>query len=223
VLRDDQNRVLMWGWLIEERSSAAQLEAGWSGVMSLPRVISPGRDGWLRIQPAPELQALRRAHHHLADVALPASPEIFQFLAGDSGYQGDSLEMIAELSLGSATEVGINVRCSPDEAECTRIVYDRAREEVRLDLEQSSADPATERAVYRAPFVPMDGADDPIRFHIFVDHSVVEVFVDERICLTGRIYPTRTDSQGVAVYARESDARLVALDAWTLANIWTEA
>ncbi|MFP4395434.1 MAG: glycoside hydrolase family 32 protein [Anaerolineales bacterium] len=226
VLRDDRDRVLMWGWLIEGRTSAAQLEAGWSGVMSLPRVISPGPNGWLRMRPAPELRALRRAHYHLADVDLPAPRETFQSLGGasgyrgDSGYQGDSLEIIAELALGSATEVGIKVRCSPDEAECTRIIYDRAREELRLDLEQASADPATTRAVYRAPFVPIAEDAGPIRCHIFIDHSVIEVFVNERICLTGRIYPTRADSQGVAAYARGGDARLVSLDAWTLTNIW---
>ena len=37
TLRDEGGRRIMWGWLREERDEGAQLAAGWSGVMSLPR------------------------------------------------------------------------------------------------------------------------------------------------------------------------------------------
>src|SRR5207253_2567244 len=52
-LRDAQGRRLMWGWLREERDDGEQLVAGWSGVMSLPRILSIRADGMLNMQPAP--------------------------------------------------------------------------------------------------------------------------------------------------------------------------
>jgi beta-fructofuranosidase len=37
---DDKGRRLMWGWIKETRSDETQRVAGWSGVLSLPRVLS---------------------------------------------------------------------------------------------------------------------------------------------------------------------------------------
>ena len=41
--QDESGRRIMFGWLQEGRSDAAMVEAGWSGVMSLPRVVTAGR------------------------------------------------------------------------------------------------------------------------------------------------------------------------------------
>jgi len=48
----------------------------------------------------------------------------------------------------------------------------------------------------------------------------VEVFANGRLCLTRRIYPTRPDSLGVALFAEGGPARLRALQAWEMAGIW---
>ena len=59
---DEGGRRLLWGWLREARDAEAQRAAGWSGVMSLPRVLSLLPDGALGVEPAAELTALRRTH-----------------------------------------------------------------------------------------------------------------------------------------------------------------
>ena len=56
--------------------------------------------------------------------------------------------------------------------------------------------------------------------HIYVDHSVLEVFANDRVSITTRIYPTRSDSLGVALFAEREDARLLRLDAWPMRSIW---
>ena len=43
--QDESGRRVMFGWMQEGRSDAAMVEAGWSGVMSLPRIVRPGDDG----------------------------------------------------------------------------------------------------------------------------------------------------------------------------------
>jgi Beta-fructosidases (levanase/invertase) len=47
---DAQGRRIVWGWIQERRSREAQRAAGWSGVLSLPRVLSL-REGHLAIEP----------------------------------------------------------------------------------------------------------------------------------------------------------------------------
>jgi beta-fructofuranosidase len=51
-------RRIIWGWIQERRSKEEQVQAGWSGLMSLPVVPSMGPQG-LRLQPAREIEALR--------------------------------------------------------------------------------------------------------------------------------------------------------------------
>ena len=63
TLLDSQGRRLSWGWIREGRTREAQAEAGWSGLMSLPRVLSLDSNGRLVAEPVPEVRALRGSHH----------------------------------------------------------------------------------------------------------------------------------------------------------------
>ena len=56
---DAKGRRILWGWIQERRSDAEMLKAGWSGMMSLPRVMNLEKDGSLRLTMLPELTTLR--------------------------------------------------------------------------------------------------------------------------------------------------------------------
>jgi len=62
--------------------------------------------------------------------------------------------------------------------------------------------------------------DEPLKLRVFIDRSVVEVFINGRQCLTVRVYPDRQDSLGVSLRAQSKDARLLSLDAWQLKSIY---
>jgi sucrose-6-phosphate hydrolase SacC (GH32 family) len=210
---DDKGRRLMWGWLWEGRSDKAQREAGWAGVMSLPRVLSYHLGGSLGVAPAPELKMLREWHYGLRDILLTRSssnvlPDV----------QGDALEIFLECELSEADAVGVKVRCSQDDTEQTRIVYDRASQRLEIDRERSSLDPEVQRD-RRGGALPLAG-EETLKLHVFLDRSVVEVFGNNRMCVTSRIYPTRPDSLGIDVFTRTGNAELKALDVWTMRSIW---
>jgi beta-fructofuranosidase len=57
---DAQRRRILWGWVPERRSDDAMRQAGWSGMMSLPRVLRLDQDGTLRMEVLPELAKLRQ-------------------------------------------------------------------------------------------------------------------------------------------------------------------
>jgi beta-fructofuranosidase len=59
-----------------------------------------------------------------------------------------------------------------------------------------------------------------LTLRIFVDKSVVEVFVNGKQCVAVRVYPERTDSVGVSLRAQGKDAVLQALDVWQMATIY---
>jgi beta-fructofuranosidase len=57
--------------------------------------------------------------------------------------------------------------------------------------------------------------------HIFLDRSVIEVFANHRLCMSSRVYPSRTDSLGIGFFAHGGSARIKTLDVWEMGSIWT--
>jgi beta-fructofuranosidase len=208
-------RRIMWGWLREERDPGAQMAAGWSGVMSLPRILTLRPDGTLDMRPAPELERLRGPLRRVEALALAPSPS-----TPLEGGRGDRLEIAAEIDPGAAAETGLIVRAAPDQAEQTRIYYDRVRQRLILDGSRSSLSDTARREVHSGPLALAPG--EPFRLRIFLDSSVIEVFANERVCLTARVYPVRPDSLGLAVFAEGGAARLITMDMWEMASIWPD-
>jgi beta-fructofuranosidase len=219
-MEDENGRRLLWGWLWEGRSDQAQQEAGWAGVMSLPRLLSLGSDGLLEQRPVPELSALRGEHVRLAAVDL--TPTTADLLAGISG---DALEILAEFELAngeafdSGDVFGLKVRCSPDGTEQTLIVYDHNRQQLAVDRQQSSLDAETHADLFGGP-LPL-AAGETLKLHIFLDRSVVEVFGNYRTCVASRIYPSRRDSLGVGLFIDSGHVRLKSMDIWSMRSIWS--
>lgn len=69
-----------------------------------------------------------------------------------------------------------------------------------------------------APFHLEPG--ETVKLRIFIDKSVVEVFVNGKQALAVRVYPGREDSLGVSIRSRGKDAKLISLDAWQMKSIY---
>jgi beta-fructofuranosidase len=128
--------------------------------------------------------------------------------------------------------VELNVLRSPDRQELTRIAFYRERglrqpaseragadSLISIDSSRSSILPdALSRAPETAP-VYLD-PEEPLKLRVFVDRSVVEVFVNGRQCVALRVYPGRPDSTGVSLCSQGRDIRLAALDLWQMDTIY---
>jgi beta-fructofuranosidase len=193
---DTQNRRLMWGWLWETRPEAIFRAAGWAGVMSLPRLLSLGQEGRLYQSPAPELSFLRQKH---------LSDQITQL-------RGDCLELIAAFD-GEDLTCGLKVRLSPDNSEQTLITYDRITQILTIDRRYSSLEDAVTRDIRTTPLKLPPG--EPLKLHIFLDYSVVEVFANDRVAMATRIYPSRLDSLGSEV----ASGHLTSLESWEMGSM----
>ncbi|MCZ6680760.1 MAG: GH32 C-terminal domain-containing protein, partial [Candidatus Poribacteria bacterium] len=181
----------------------------------------------LLMAPVPELEALRHEHRHLSDLHLTSEASIPL-----DGVRGAQLEIRAVFEWESAEEFGLKVRCSPDSEEQTLIRFNtnpwqanRSPQEVRplreliLDTTRSSINPEvnnreSERCTFDHPY------GQSVELRVFVDRSVVEVFADGRHYLAKRIYPARSDSLDVQLFARGGKATVRSLDAWQMEAIW---
>ena len=182
--------------------------------MCLPRVLSLGGDGLLRVEPAPEFRVLRGVHRRFGGLQLPAGT-----LAPLDGVDASCAELAVAFERETAGDIGIAVGRSPDGEEETRITYSRS--EGRLSLDPGAASSAPEvvgREVQHAP-LELDW-EEALDLRIFIDRSIVEVFANGRQCLTQRIYPSRQDSRGVALFAA-ADATVRSIDVWPMRSIWS--
>lgn len=185
VMMDEQGRRLMWGWLPEGRNRAACLEAGWTGVMSLPIQFHLNDDDNLCLAPAPELTALRRNHRHFG---LQHLPDKQHDLALD-GIAGDALEIIAEFEVPATGEFGLKLRATPDDQEYTRLMVQTDAQGIAVKRDHSSLSYEVNRDILPTPVTLTPGAT--LRLHIFLDRSVIEVFINDGIrTIASRIYPT---------------------------------
>ena len=140
---------------------------------------------------------------------------------------GDSLELAVEMQPTGASEFGLKVRCSEDGAEQTLIICEPSAHKLKIDISKSTLDEAIRESYhcYRHKGAPVKAQEAPLelrdgenmKLRIFVDRSVVEVFANGRQCITQRIHPTRSDSLGVALFARGGSAKAISLEAWEMA------
>ncbi len=206
---------------------------GWNQIMSLPRRLTLNKDDGidaLKIEPVGDTASLRYAHQHVEAMALPANEEIVL-----DNIKGNAMELLAEIECPSAQMLELNVLRSPKKEETTRIMFFpergyRHREfadqratmgssVLSIDTSCSSILPdARSRAPETAQFY-MD-KQETLKLHVFIDKSVVEVFVNGKQCVAVRVYPGREDSLGVSLRAQGSGAKLKALDAWKMKGIY---
>jgi beta-fructofuranosidase len=206
-------RYLLWTWIKEGRTAEAQRAAGWSGLLSLPKECRLDVEGNLIVKPATELTALRREAWKIEGETLTSAAE-----NPLSSLEGDCLEIEAELSFDEPTVCELIIRASPDQAECTSISYHSAEEILTVDGSRSSLDLNVDHATISGTLSPDD--QGVVRFRVFLDRSVLEVFAADRACMTQRLYPTREDSLGVSFLVREGSAIVHRLCAWRMAPVW---
>lgn len=229
TLLDGKGRRIFWGWIMEARPASN----GWGSVASLPRVLSLDPDHSLRIEPAPELEVLRNNPRHFEGLAISGERVLEE-------VRGDCLEVSARIEPAGARAFGITVRRSPDAAEQTHITCNPGDKTLKIVFAKSTLDPAVKYEACSARFaeehnIPAEQRrvteqiapfelkpGEPLQLRVFLDRSVLEVFANGRQCITQRIYPSRPDSLGVSLFAREGTARFSSLDAWSIspANSW---
>ena len=207
-LVDDRGRRIMWAWIFDGPGFKTRMDYGWSGTMSLPRVLSLGDDGMLRMKVPKEIERLRYQEQKRENLTVKSDAELPL-----KGIGGDSLELLVEISGKDAQQFGVKVRCSPDGEEQTLIYYDRTDGKLKIDTRKSSLGNES-KTVEAGPLKLAEG--ESLRLRIFIDKSVVEVFANDRQAVMRRIYPSREDSVNVSLFANGGSAKVKTLQAWKM-------
>ena len=140
-LLDDNGRRIMWAWVLERRERLHITDFtepppyGWSGIMTLPRVLSIDGDGTLVIEPVEELERLRLRERRECNIGVQNDRTVRL-----DGIEGNTLELALTIDPGNAEAFGLKVCTAPDGQEQTIIEYSPSKGQLSVDLERSSLD-----------------------------------------------------------------------------------
>ena len=193
VLVDERGRRIMLGWVCGFKPGR-----GWNGCMSLPRVLTLDEDLRLIQTPAPELRELRGEHRRIKNLSIASESKSI------AGARGNTLEILAEFVPQDATAFGLRVRSSEDGQRGVTLSY---------------AEGILNVAGTEVPIVP-ERSPQTLKLHIFLDKSVLEVFINDGLTSVTRVdYPPEND-RGLAVFSENGAVTLKSLDVWNIRPIW---
>jgi beta-fructofuranosidase len=195
TMLDERGNRILWGWIPETRPEAEYRAAGWAGVMALPRALSIGTDGRLDMTVAPAVEMLRRGHTQVRNGLDQSSKE--KALA-----KIRIRDLAAEIHARFAAGRGFRLRLRSETGEAfAEVVYDPQRKDAELRVNTTTGTLATK---------------DPISLRMFLDGSVLEVFVNEKTVITARVYTVPT---GALLVGTPEVEALESFDVWGMKAI----
>ena len=204
-------RALQWAWINEQREQERIDAAGWAGAMTVPRALSLDARGRLNLRPVAEIAALRQAPVEIS--ATGAACGLLQTFAGRH------LDIEARFTIRTFREsqkLGLTLLAAPDGSEATRIVFWPEARRLSIERARSSTDARVRRQDV-AGQLDLDAGED-LCLRVLLDASVLEVYANDRLCLSTRVYPQGELSVQGSAFA-DGDADL-ALQAWHMGSIY---
>lgn len=207
----NRNKELIAIGIVDERTNPQfQNELGWAHTFSLPRMLRLLEDGETIGQvPAPQLVSLRKSTAQYSETNLKVNGE-HKLEVG-----GNQLEMTITLDANTqATEYGFLVSTSPNKEEFTKVFYDGKN--IVIDKQKSTLTKGLEESDIYSGNYDEKTFGKPEKFQVFIDHSVISVFINDKAVFSNRIYPSRTDSTDLYLASKGAETHFTKVDIYHL-------
>ena len=208
VLTADGRRV-MWAWLTSAGSDEAILN---KTVQSLPRELSLDDSGALRIQPLRELETLRSDPTEIRNIAIDhpvkghgdtVPPTEAPALKPLASLDNPAFEVCIRLARQEIERKLFGFVIFADDGQGLPIIFRPDSGTVRLGNGE-------------APFAVTDlTAGEDLELRIFVDHYLIEVFVNDRQALVA-VYPDYADRRTLAAFSVGQTTQIESITMWKL-------
>lgn len=208
-----QDPVLL-GWANNWTYGQAIPTSPWRSAMSVPRGLWLKRSGeiWVLLErPVKALEPLRGTAIEWENKTVSGSTNF--------PFKGQVLELDAELI--PAQKANCGVRLAVGGGQSIIVGYDAAKEKLYVDRSKSgntSFDNHFAAWLYKAVRVPLQ--DGKLRLHIFLDKSIMEVFVnDGTVVLTAQLFPD-ISHDGIEFFSENGKTRVPTATVWPLSPAW---
>jgi len=188
LLTPDGRRV-MWAW--------CRLEGAQSAIQSLPRELSLPADGVLRIKPLRELKKLRYDEKNEGNIIVKSNSSHML-----KDISGNTLELSITIKPTRAKEYGVSVFCDKDGKGFPVTIKPEGKVFAMGEI--------------TPPFELKE--DEDLNLRIFLDKSMVEVFVNDR---QAAVYMHQHDKEsvGISLFSKGGDITAI-VKGWKMKSIY---
>ena len=203
-------KTIVLGIVPDKLPSSANYNVGWAHTLSLPREWSIDEQGELVQKPYEGLTALRSE----TTVSVPG-----QTLNGElslAPVSGHEIEVEAVFTVAQS-QFGIKILQNESGKAC-KIYYSPVIGKFVIDftaIGHKDNDGGIFGGVYSSVLPAPIAEGDTMKMHLFFDHSVLDVFINDRWATSVRIFPTSASNTGVSLYAL-GDTPLQSASAWKM-------
>lgn len=203
---DDKQRRIAIGWMDMWESNMPTKEDGWAGALTLPRELTLGEDGKLRMNPVEELALLRQSETLLCEEQIVSGRSLKE-------VKEDLMELQADFDLSKTDAGSVGVAVRGENGEAVSITYLIKEQKLILDCSHIGK----EADGIRTTSLEASGR---LSLRVFLDRSSIEVFANEgQATMSSRIYP-KEERLGIELFAEDGQAHVSSLTSWTLKDIW---
>lgn len=204
-----EGKTLVLGIVPDKLRSSVNWDLGWAHCYSLPREWSLDSNGSLVQKPYEGLTAMRTATKvELSDFDLSGIRQL-------SPVEGRSAELLAVFEAGTAP-VGFNIFKNGSSQGVVK--YDPVTGILTADfsgMPRLVNDAGVYDGVYTCALPQRPEAGSEVKINIFIDHSILDIFVNDRWATSIRVFPTESGTDSIEAFA-EGTVRMRSLCAWKL-------
>ncbi len=193
VTADAQGRISAIGIIPDEVDAAFQMEQGWANLFSVPQVWELDETNTIIIKPHPNLEKIRGTESTFNNLTLESGGSDYL-----ENYTGRHFELKATINTGDVSQVGFIFGKSPGNQEEYKVYYDFSTQQWVVDASRSSLSSLVRKDIRKGNYSIVKGST--VNVDVFVDGSVLEVFIDNKAHFTGRFFPTLADANGVDLF-----------------------
>lgn len=210
TIYNHNGKTIALGIVPDKLPSETNWDLGWAHCYSLPREWSLNDKGELVQKPWETLTGLRTASKFERssfdlDGTISLAP-----------VSGRMVELLGVYEVGTAI-VGFKIFKNGETA--GKIYYNPASGTLTADFESLQRlvnDGGVYGGVYRASLPEFLPRGSELKLNVFVDHSIVDIFVNDRWATSIRVFPTDAAAIGVEAYAENGTAKVKSISAWNL-------
>ena len=194
---------LLLGIVPDKLPTQRNFEMGWAHNYSLPREVSLDGSGLLVQRPYSGLTGMR------TDVNVNVNGDV-NGTASLAPVSGRQMELLGEFTVSSG-QCGFRFLKSGNSY--AELGYDVATGQMKLDFSTLSRQD-NGMSTMTATLPQRVNAGGTLKLHVFVDGSIVDIFINDRWAFSARLFPTDANAVDAEVFATATTA--VKVSAWTL-------
>ncbi|MDE7142103.1 MAG: GH32 C-terminal domain-containing protein [Muribaculaceae bacterium] len=208
IYRHDGKTIVL-GIVPDKLSSNSNWDLGWAHCYSLPREWSLTDDGTLVQKPFEGLTGLR------GPVAFSRGGFDLSGTESLAPVSGRSVEILGNFKIGM-DRFGFNI-FKNSSAKAT-ITYNPTSGVLEADfssLRRLVNDGGVYDGVYSCPLPTRPALGSTLKLNVFIDHSIIDIFVNDTWATSIRVFPTDADADGIEMFS-EGSTQVYDLNAWVL-------